>query len=118
MALIKCPECGKEISDLATDCPNCGCPIKRSEGQISENSNRGAAGKVFLILGIICGIGWVVFSLATAGDMVGEKAFYLTHGFYSSEYIVNTIITNVLLIGAILMSVIGTVICLVYRRRK
>lgn len=27
MALIKCPECGKEISDRATACPNCGCPV-------------------------------------------------------------------------------------------
>lgn len=26
MALIKCPECGKEISDKASCCPNCGCP--------------------------------------------------------------------------------------------
>lgn len=26
MALIKCPECGKEISDKALACPNCGCP--------------------------------------------------------------------------------------------
>lgn len=27
MALIKCPECGKEISDKAHACPNCGCPL-------------------------------------------------------------------------------------------
>ena len=27
MALIKCPECKKEISDKAASCPNCGCPI-------------------------------------------------------------------------------------------
>lgn len=27
MALIKCPECQKEISDKAVSCPNCGCPI-------------------------------------------------------------------------------------------
>ena len=27
MALINCPECGKEISDKATTCPNCGNPI-------------------------------------------------------------------------------------------
>ena len=27
MALIKCPECGKEISDKAAACPNCGVPI-------------------------------------------------------------------------------------------
>lgn len=28
MALIKCPECGKEISDKAKTCINCGCPIE------------------------------------------------------------------------------------------
>lgn len=27
MALIKCTECGKEISDKASSCPNCGCPL-------------------------------------------------------------------------------------------
>ena len=32
MALINCPECGKEISDRATACPHCGCPVEtRSE---------------------------------------------------------------------------------------
>lgn len=28
MALIKCKECEKEISDKAKTCPNCGCPLK------------------------------------------------------------------------------------------
>lgn len=28
MALIKCPECGKEISDKAKTCPHCGVPIE------------------------------------------------------------------------------------------
>lgn len=28
MALIKCTECGKEFSDKAAACPNCGCPIQ------------------------------------------------------------------------------------------
>lgn len=28
MALIKCNECGSKISDQATICPNCGCPVK------------------------------------------------------------------------------------------
>lgn len=27
MALINCPECGKEISDKAASCPNCGNPM-------------------------------------------------------------------------------------------
>ena len=37
MALIKCPECGKEISDKAISCPNCGCP--NSEFHVSEDNN-------------------------------------------------------------------------------
>lgn len=28
MALIKCPECNKTISDLAINCPNCGFPLQ------------------------------------------------------------------------------------------
>lgn len=28
MALIKCPECRKEVSDKAKSCPVCGCPIE------------------------------------------------------------------------------------------
>ena len=29
MALIKCPECGRRISENAESCPNCGRPIKK-----------------------------------------------------------------------------------------
>ena len=31
MALIKCPECGKEFSDTATTCPHCGYSPKTIE---------------------------------------------------------------------------------------
>jgi len=31
MALIKCSECGKEISDKAAACPNCGMPLRRED---------------------------------------------------------------------------------------
>ena len=27
MALVKCPECGREVSDAAASCPGCGHPI-------------------------------------------------------------------------------------------
>lgn len=30
MALIKCPECGKEISDRAASCIHCGCPLQQA----------------------------------------------------------------------------------------
>ena len=39
MALIKCPECGKEISDKAEMCINCGFPLKQYE------NNEMSAGK-------------------------------------------------------------------------
>ena len=31
MSLIKCKECGKEISSLAKACPHCGCPVTEPE---------------------------------------------------------------------------------------
>ena len=31
MALIKCSECGKEISDKAAACPNCGMPLRQED---------------------------------------------------------------------------------------
>lgn len=31
MSMINCPECGKEISDKADRCPNCGCPIQKPQ---------------------------------------------------------------------------------------
>ena len=27
MALVSCAECGRQISDRAASCPDCGCPI-------------------------------------------------------------------------------------------
>lgn len=34
MAMIKCPECGKEISDHAKVCPECGFAIKKKSGKV------------------------------------------------------------------------------------
>ena len=34
MALIKCPECGKEISDKAIQCIHCGYPIQQTDNNI------------------------------------------------------------------------------------
>lgn len=43
MALINCPECGKEISDQASSCPNCGVTINSNTSQpIDTNMNKGS----------------------------------------------------------------------------
>ena len=41
MALIKCIDCGKEISDKAVACPHCGCPA------FSQNKNQASENKIF-----------------------------------------------------------------------
>ena len=38
MAMIKCSECGKEVSDKAKTCVHCGNPLKTSKLNISDNS--------------------------------------------------------------------------------
>ncbi len=45
MALIKCPECGKEISDQAPVCIHCGYPLHQQPVQSggSPNINPGAS---------------------------------------------------------------------------
>ena len=49
MALIKCPECGKEISSEAVSCPNCGHRIKKRNAPI-----------VLLVLAILFAL-WVLY---------------------------------------------------------
>ncbi|MGC4018461.1 MAG: FxLYD domain-containing protein [Muricomes sp.] len=80
MALIKCPECGKEISERAGKCPNCGCPIdgtakretiesspvaavEKSVDSIKKSGKQGKKGIVIicavigvLIIGIVAGL--------------------------------------------------------------
>ncbi len=38
MALIKCPECGHEVSDKASSCPNCGYPLRTATSDESEKA--------------------------------------------------------------------------------
>lgn len=37
MALIQCPECGREVSDMAQNCPHCGAPIKMQDKKFCQH---------------------------------------------------------------------------------
>ena len=39
MALIKCPECKKKISDQCENCPQCGYPIKDNLQRVNTEDN-------------------------------------------------------------------------------
>ncbi|MGM9746988.1 MAG: zinc ribbon domain-containing protein [Paludibacteraceae bacterium] len=62
MALIKCKECGHEVSDLANVCPNCGAPIKLLQDQEIV--------KKYATIGLILGVGYTIIGVSvfsTAG---------------------------------------------------
>lgn len=42
MSMIKCPECGREISDKATVCPGCGAPVDASQITTENKDNLGS----------------------------------------------------------------------------
>ena len=76
MAMITCPECGKQISDQAVSCPNCGYVLskrlKRQAGDSHIQSNRAVrivTGSLALLL--LCLV--VAVSFYNWGLSVGKK---------------------------------------------
>lgn len=64
MGLIKCKECGAEVSEMAKSCPKCGCPINDSSDGIRVNINkklikRMAIIVVMVVLVIVFGKGFI-----------------------------------------------------------
>ena len=51
MALIKCKECGREISDKATACIHCGCPVNSSQVP-SEEQHKPSKKKRWWVVGL------------------------------------------------------------------
>lgn len=58
MAMIKCKECGKEVSDKAKTCIHCGCPVNESNAKkdnitINTISSKLSEKKVIFVIGFI-----------------------------------------------------------------
>ena len=58
LAFISCPECGKEVSDQAAACPNCGVSINKSP--ISYSSHRKSLAPIIIAIVILGGFGAVI----------------------------------------------------------
>lgn len=43
MAIIKCSECGSQVSTLAEKCPHCGCPVNSSNAEATANNSSASA---------------------------------------------------------------------------
>lgn len=46
MTMIKCSECGKDISDKASVCISCGAPISSSSGVVTDHTLAPAFGNL------------------------------------------------------------------------
>ncbi len=72
MSLIKCPECGKEISNQAKICPNCGYEIKHKK--VEEHPIYfGFKAGIFILLVIT----FVTFKNETAIEILGISLEYI-----------------------------------------
>lgn len=73
MAMIQCPECGKEISNTAKACPNCGYPLQKGKKQLSIKWIGIVAAVALLIFGSI------LFVLSNKlSDMEQKEVDYVT----------------------------------------
>lgn len=84
MALVKCQDCGKEVSSAAVACPNCGFPIAATTGAAAATAAPNETPKVLveqtskdikgnlMLGGLIVFVGGVIliFSLV-GGSLVG-----------------------------------------------
>ena len=94
MALIVCPECGKQVSDKASACPNCGCPIS----SIPEtNHAEGTSGHivitsvkprrkfpVFVIILLLAAIGAGVYFLVLSPEAQAKRTYSEALALYNS----------------------------------
>ena len=87
MALISCPECGKEISDRAECCPHCGFPLKKHRA-LEEETGQAAASrlkirpKVFCaVLALLLMVGAVSFVLSA-----DERQYHSATEFYEADH--------------------------------
>ena len=53
MAMIKCKECGHDVSDKASVCPNCGCPIEKGTNHVSNKPVKNSKTKSWFLLALL-----------------------------------------------------------------
>lgn len=107
MALIKCPECGKDVSDQAEKCPNCGHPINGTavHPAVSDKENHASQGnRKKVLIGLVVAVVVVIVAvvayfvatadsrayaqaqeLYTAGDYQGALEMFTELGDYEDS---------------------------------
>lgn len=124
MAMIQCPECGKEISDKATSCPSCGYPINSTQVETEQDrvNVRGKnKGKNFLTFGGVLFIVSMVFGISTSNAELALRAKKLTRGLYGSEafeWLFLRYAPTLLLWISIILAATGIIFLIISKRKK
>lgn len=84
MALINCPECGKEISDAALSCPHCGYAINRlgRSFQKTELAPVSPLNRIAGICMIVLGIVSIPITLAMGFILIISSFMFIGFGIY------------------------------------
>ena len=89
MALISCPECKKQVSSRALECPECAFPLDQEARETGEVKNFAAVGVVGGILGsiVVAFIASIIVGMshgeeAAIGTFLGVSAVGVGVSFY------------------------------------
>lgn len=78
MALIKCPDCGADVSSNAKVCNHCGCPIKN---KVPMSICRLVVGIISIVLSVLISFQSIVIGIYSAavanGDTGGARGLFL-----------------------------------------
>ena len=77
MALIKCPDCGTEVSTNAVTCPKCGRVMESAAGAVTKAEVAPLLGIIHLILGCIIG-----FASLVNYDLGPQRLYIAAFGFF------------------------------------
>lgn len=82
MEILKCPECGNEITASMESCPNCGCPVSMMSSITNDNRSKWQKRMVSLampiaIMAIISALFWVFsfFKLSESMETLSKIRF-------------------------------------------
>lgn len=112
MALIKCPDCGKEVSDKSTVCINCGCPLEVKEEkkeiitEYSKKENKKNKAVPFIITGVII---FLIVIVAVAIALIANSGIEVPSLYGVTEETATTILTSKSLIPNIVYEYDDTV---------
>lgn len=113
MALIKCSECGKEISDKAKVCPHCGYELHSNQNVSNNENKKGTYGLVGMILGLCSIIAWFIPLFGYPCTILG--IIFSTKGLDSenkNKALAGLILSILFLIITLINSLVGVLIVL------